>query len=355
MNTRPRLAAMALTIALVASACGGNDSNDLDTAQAQIDELTAQIEELSEASQTDAPVETTAAAPTTTEAAPVETTTTAAPEAAPVETTAAPSSGESGAVVANGSRVSSDMGAEEIALLADSLTGPTDDLSGTMARIYSDWPQFTTFPDTAVVGAITQLRTILEIPDRGWTQQTEVTFLTSAAPEDVVATFQAEATAMFGSEDVSESAIDNDGDLILLAEVADYKIQVQTSTSGQTIVNLSTSTGLPIDDDARLAYSGINADILGDHPLFVGNQPISYSIWHQNGNADIEAGYEFANSTEDELEALVVEIAEVEGWGEPASEFTDRYSIPSNGAQVRFSTIETERNSTAKAFITFGF
>ena len=104
-----------------------------------------------------------------------------------------------------------------------------------------------------------------------------------------------------------------------------------------------------------MAYSGINADILGDHPLFVGNQPISYSIWHQNGNADIEAGYEFANSTEDELEALVVEIAEVEGWGEPASEFTDRYNIPSNGAQVRFSTIETERNSTAKAFITFGF
>ena len=66
-STTSRISAIALSIALVAGACGGTEAETSD-AQAQIDELQAQIEELESAEDAPAPTTTAAPAPTTTEA-----------------------------------------------------------------------------------------------------------------------------------------------------------------------------------------------------------------------------------------------------------------------------------------------
>ena len=317
---------MVLTISVVASACGGSDTTELDAAQERIDELAAQVEELSEQQ------EEVEAPTTTTTEAPKETTTTAAvveeevvvdepEEAAPVEAEPEPEADPpaealepasvGGLAVANASLISSDMGADDVAAFLDDLVGPTEDISGTMARIDWRWPALSTVPDTEVISVKVDVR--WNAFEDEWTQRSSIDFLTSADPQDVVVAYQAELASFLEGSRVSSSTSESDGVVVYLSRVDDFDLQAQTIDGGRTFVSITKSgvgdDGL-VPDGMLEALSGIDADVLSPPDSIISE----YSLWHFLGNPSVDIDHRFDTSTLDEVLAIRDEQVAAEGW-----------------------------------------
>lgn len=239
-----RTTALIASIAIVASACGG--SNATDTAEAErIAELEAQVEELAaQAAQSDS---TTTAPPKDTPEASVVVATTAPPteEAeAPTETEApddtepeaeppqddaedAGASSENppapeGFAAPNGTAITATSSANEMVAIIKDVTGPTDDLPGTFARV-GRFPMVSTMPDTSIIDLIYNVQNdyVWGSSPGGHRLTATVQFSTSALPEDVVLAYQTELAAK-GYGDISTGEQNQDDITFYTLRLGEY-------------------------------------------------------------------------------------------------------------------------------------
>ena len=319
MGMKTRFGALALAVALVATACGGNSTVEADQA-AQLAELEAQLEEL----------ENRAAAPaeTTTTAVPAETsTTTVTPETtAPVADTPA--------TVISGERLNASMGPDQAAALLDSIIGPSDDVHA-QARLFDfAWPELSTLPGTFVTGLNTQVGPANLTS--GMDQRTVVSFTTTASVSDTALVYQTELAALFPDASVSSSASTNDdGRIRESARVGEYDVFASELESGETFVEItgqhSRSDNIPQEQIA--AFDGLLPS------SFVHNNPAAtfaqVSLVHSFGSPRIEVDYDFVGIAEDDFVADVDTTLAAGGWVFAEERFgAEQFTVPSAPAAV---------------------
>lgn len=285
-STTSRISAIALSIALVAGACGGTEAETSD-AQAQIDELQAQIEELESAEDAPAPTTTAAPAPTTTEADIVVegTTSTTVVEAVepvaeetvvddvvePVDEgvgTAEPVAATAGTGFASpaGPALDSSMDPREASDFLQSLLGPTDDFAGQMARV-APFPAVSTLPESEVTGVdLTVSPGGLDGVNANYRINAEVT--TTATPDDAVTAYTAEISAIVGGEVDRFTTEDDDLGTVYWAEIGDWQVVAFEFRSLSTVrVSFSTLAG-GVPDEVLESINGIITELdLGDGAL----------------------------------------------------------------------------------------
>jgi len=342
MTIKTRTTALAITLALIASACGG-DSSELDTAQAQIDELQEQIEQLAdEAAEEEQATQTTTPAPVeqdTTTIAPEPDPVTSEPPAAaedpepkpdlePVDDSAVvpgtPPESVAGFAVPAGPALNGSMTPDEINALVNEITGPTDNLAGQLARIMP-FAALTTLPDTEIESFTYWL--ILDPDSDQQRVRGGVDFLTTARPEDVALSYQLELAELVGGN-VSSGIQSNDDTEFHWARVGDYEV-VAFESRAVTVVDVSYATSrVPTADEIGAFQGLIDASALDD------SGPIEdLQIIAQTNFTDIEVEYFIDGATPDDLQAIEADLIAATGWefDREVTETTNFYNTTDHG------------------------
>ena len=147
--------------------------------------------------------------------------------------------------VASGDVMNSGSGPNEVADLLDSLIGPTDDLSGELARIAVSWPPLSTLPDTE----IDSVQSRITGQFLSWRQYTTVDFSTSSTPADAVLAIQTELAALLPGAPVSSSTEQLSGRLIFSASVGDFDVRASERDLTGTRVSITLNSDAGFDPD----------------------------------------------------------------------------------------------------------
>lgn len=346
--SKMRTAAVLLTVAVIASACGGSDGTDeqavIEELQAQVDELTETVEQSTQEQPTPTTTEAapvTTAAPPVTETAEAETTTTAAPdvEPAPIE--------ESSPQVASGTALNASLGVVEAAALVTELSGPTTDLSAQMLRVDPHWPPLETLPDTEIEVVFSGVR--LDVFEDEWSRRTAVWFTTSASATDSVLAYQTTLASFFPDQDTASSNSEQNGRQISFSTVGPFQIQAE-EVDGRTEVQV-TNTGAAIwgavtpSDEEIAAYDGILAEIpVPDNALV-----LDIEVNFRSGRAAVETSHFIENVSLDEVLTIRDDELTAAGWTLDSDEFgthespnLDTRSLFTSLSEIEASDVRTQ-------------
>lgn len=309
-----RISAIALAVAIVASACGGTSSEVDAQAQAQIDELQARLDELTEQ---DAPVPTTTStpAPTTTEADVVveaTTSTTVVEAVEPAETepsaVAVPAESIDGFAVPDGPIFDASIGPAQLDALIEDISGPTTNLSGQIARV-GPFPAVSTLPNSIIEDFSYRLTPDFSSEFPVHLTAIEVKFTTSALPVDVITAYQAELAALDGSS-ISSGIQNNDGTDLHWARVGEYEITAQESRA-VTLASIRRTHNEEHSPETLSVFDGIYDLLAVDDAVVV---PDRLTVGRTFGNTDARVIYEMGDFTEAELLAIEADLVAAAGW-----------------------------------------